>query len=1302
MAGEDGTGHGIGKFDGTDFAFWRMQIEDYLYGRKLHLPLSAKPEKMEDAEWNLLDRQVLGVVRLTLAKSVAHNVAKEKTTASLMKALSDMYEKPSANNKVFLMKKLFNLKMVDGTSVTTHLNEFNTIVNQLLSVNIDFGDEVRALILLASLPNSWEPMRAAVSNSVGSAELQFTDVRDRILAEEVRKIDAGETSKDSALNVENRGRNNERNFNRGKGRSKSKNGRGQSKSGRTFECWNCGKQGHLKRNCRAPPKKNDENKADGANAVTEEITDALLLSVDSPIDSWVLDSGASFHTTAHKELMENYVAGNYGKVYLADGEPLDIVGIGDIKLKMENGSVWKISKVRHVPGLMRNLISVGQLDGEGHNVSFGNSAWKVTKGAMVVARGHKTGTLYMTSTCRDTVAAVDSQKNTELWHCRLGHMSEKGMKLLVKSGQIPELKSVEHQLCESCILGKQKRVSFSKVGKELKKERLELVHTDVWGPAPVSSLGGSYYYVTFIDDSTRKVWVYFMKNKSDVFSVFKKWKALVENETNLKVKCLRSDNGGEYIDADFREYCAVNGIKMVKTIPRTPQENGVAERMNRTLNERARSMRLHAGLPKTFWADAVNTAAYLINRGPSVPLDFKIPEEAWSGKKVNLSFLKVFGCLSYVHIDDSARSKLDPKSKKCFFIGYGDAEFGYRFWDIQNRKIIRSRNVIFNEQVLYKDAVGKTSESGSELKESTTVNLRDFSADNTPIVEEGRGVVEEEADENVTPEENPHTPIVALRRSTRLRKPVEKWSPSLNYILLTDKGEPECYEEATQSDDLIKWEAAMKDEMDSLKSNQTWQLAELPKGKKALHNKWVYRIKEEHDGSKRYKARLVVKGFQQKEGIDYTEIFSPVVKLMTIRTVLGLVVKEDLHLQQMDVKTAFLHGDLDEEIYMWQPQGFELKGKEELVCKLQKSLYGLKQAPRQWYKRFDSFMKSNNFVRCEADHCCYIKRFDNSYIILLLYVDDMLIAGASLHEIDRLKRELSEEFAMKDLGAAKQILGMRIFRDREVLKLSQEEYVKKVVSRFKLYDAKPVTTPLAGHFRLSKDQSPSTEEEKDYMATVPYASAIGSLMYAMVCTRPDIAHAVGVVSRFMSNPGKQHWEAVKWILRYLKGSSGFTLCFRKSDLGLNGYVDADNGGDVDSRKSTTGYVYTLGGTAISWVSKLQKVVALSSCEAEYVAVTEAAKEMMWLQPFLRELGQNYDGSVLHCDSQSAIHLAKNPVYHGRTKHIQVRYHFIRSALEDGVLALEKIPGSQNPADMLTKAVTSEKLKLCATSVGLLG
>lgn len=425
-------------------------------------------------------------------------------------------------------------------------------------------------------------------------------------------------------------------------------------------------------------------------------------------------------------------------------------------------------------------------------------------------------------------------------------------------------------------------------------------------------------------------------------------------------------------------------------------------------------------------------------------------------------------------------------------------------------------------------------------------------------------------------------------------------------------------------------------------------------------------------------------------------------KLNTIRLVLSIVASENLHLEQLDVKTAFLHGDLDEEIYMHQPEGFSENGKKNMVCKLKKSLYGLKQAPRQWYKKFDTFMHKEGFQKCNADHCCYFKRYKTSYIILLLYVDDMLVAGPYMDYIRRLKHQLSKEFDMKDLGPAKKILGMQITRDKhnQILQLSQSEYIRRVLQRFNMGDAKPVSTPLASHFRLSKSQSPETEEDREFMAKIPYASAIGSLMYAMVCTRPDIGHAVGVVSRFMSNPGKVHWEAVKWILRYLRGTTDKCLYFGKGELKVQGFVDADFGGEVDHRKSTTGYIFTVGNTAVSWMSQLQKIVALSTTEAEYVAVTEASKEMIWLQGLLTELGFKQEKNVLHSDSQSAIHLAKNSAFHSRTKHIGLRYHFIRSLLEDEVLILEKIQGCKNPADMLTKTVLIEKLKLCSTLVGL--
>jgi hypothetical protein len=410
----------------------------------------------------------------------------------------------------------------------------------------------------------------------------------------------------------------------------------------------------------------------------------------------------------------------------------------------------------------------------------------------------------------------------------------------------------------------------------------------------------------------------------------------------------------------------------------------------------------------------------------------------------------------------------------------------------------------------------------------------------------------------------------------------------------------------------------------------------------------------------------------------------------------------DLELEQLDVKTAFLHGELEEEIYMDQPEGFIVPGKEDLVCKLKRSLYGLKQSPRQWYKRFDSFMLSHGFKRSEFDSCVYIKIVHGSPIYLLLYVDDMLIAAKSMKDVAALKSQLSSEFEMKDLGAAKKILGMEITRDRKsgFLFLSQQSYIKKVLHRFNMHDAKSVSTPIASHFKLSSTQCPTTDDDLEYMAGVPYSSAVGSLMYAMVCSRPDLSYAMSLVSRYMANPGKEHWKAVQWIFRYLHGTSNACLKFGRAGEGLVGYVDSDFAADLDKRRSLTGYVFTIGGCAVSWKATLQPVVAQSTTEAEYMAIAEAVKETVWLKGLFAELCGVDTCINLFCDSQSAIYLTKDQMFHERTKHIDIKYHYVRDVVAQGKLKVCKISTHDNPADMMTKPVPVTKFELCSGLVGI--
>lgn len=450
----------------------------------------------------------------------------------------------------------------------------------------------------------------------------------------------------------------------------------------------------------------------------------------------------------------------------------------------------------------------------------------------------------------------------------------------------------------------------------------------------------------------------------------------------------------------------------------------------------------------------------------------------------------------------------------------------------------------------------------------------------------------------------------------------------------------------------------MVEEMDALDKNEAWDIVELPARRKSISSKWLFKKKFNAKGKvEKYKAQV--------EGIDFGEIFSPVSMLTSIRFLLTIVAAFDLEVEQMDVKTTFLHGDLEEEIYMKQPQGFVVKGKKELVCKLKKSLYGMKQPPRMWYQKFDTNILELRFVRSMADHCVYSKQVGNYFIYVVLYVDDMLFVGNNMDVIKEVKSQLSSKFDMKDLGAANFILGMEIKRDHANMKLwlNQRKYVETILQRFNMHGSKPIKVPIPIGVNLSADQCPKTHEEEEDMSHVLYASAVSNLMYAMVCTRLDIAHAVGVLSRYMSKPGKEHWKKVKRVLRYLHGTTNYGLCYQGRPgldivVDLHDFVDADWAGDIDHRISTSGYVFNLFGGAINWMRKRQDVVALSTIETEYIVATHARKEAAWLQRLCSGIGLVQQVVRLDCDSQSEIFLAKNPNYHSKTKHIDVQYHFV--------------------------------------------
>jgi len=407
---------------------------------------------------------------------------------------------------------------------------------------------------------------------------------------------------------------------------------------------------------------------------------------------------------------------------------------------------------------------------------------------------------------------------------------------------------------------------------------------------------------------------------------------------------------------------------------------------------------------------------------------------------------------------------------------------------------------------------------------------------------------------------------VPLRRSIRERKK----AISDDYVVFLQEhdfdvgldDDPITVSQAKSSSNSNKWIAAMEDEMKSMADNGVWDLVELPEGKKPIGCKWIFKTKRDSLGNiERYKARLVAKGFTQKEGIDFKETFSPVSTKDSFRIIMALVAQFDLELHQMDVKTAFLNGDIEETIYMVQPENFESHDSKHLVCRLKKSLYGLKQTSRQWYWKFDDIVSSFGFKENIVDQCIYLKVSGSKFIILVLYVDDILLASSCVDLLRETKDFLSNKFEMKDLGEASYVLGIKIHRDRSryTLGLSQKAYIEKVLARFDMQDCAPGDTPVSKGDKYSLKQCPITDLEIKEMDKVPYASAVGSLMYAQVCTRPDIAYIVGVLGRFLKSPGLVHWKAVKRVMRYLQRTKDLIFTYRRTDhFEVIGYFDIDH------------------------------------------------------------------------------------------------------------------------------------------------
>ncbi|GJW88831.1 ribonuclease H-like domain, reverse transcriptase, RNA-dependent DNA polymerase [Tanacetum coccineum] len=857
---------------------------------------------------------------------------------------------------------------------------------------------------------------------------------------------------------------------------------------------------------------------------------------------------------------------------------------------------------------------------------------------------------------------------TWLWHARLGHLNFESLKTMTQRDLvrgIPTIKQTK-QICDVCLIGKQNRTPFPKKAKARSTSPLDLVYGDLCGPITPPTPSGKRYIFLIVDDYSRYMWVYFLNTKDQAFDTFKEYKSTVEKELRTTLKMLRTDRGGEFTSNEFTQYCKENGIARQLTAPYSPQQNGVVERRNRTIMSATRCMMKATNMPQNFWAEAVRHAIYILNSVPTKALEDITPYEAIKQRKPNLENLKVFGCIAYAKVPSQHLTKLDDRSTKMVYLGNEQGSKAYRLFDPITRRICVSRDVKFKEDEIWDwseyldkhtndepewtnfrienleeankhhdqenqpneedydfpnnnddgyDSPLTGSPTHSEILHTPTTRLSQINSQVTPNTSTHSFYQSDnESTQNMdSPSHFDHTPVRGFKTLDELYANTEE--------LHLAEDEPKNYKEASNDQ---KWIEAMKVELDSINRNNTWVLTTLPTGHKAIGLKWVFKTKKDANGNIiKHKARLVAKGYIQEHGIDFEEVFAPVARMETIRLLLAIAANNKWEVHHLDVKSAFLHGDLKEEVYVTQPEGFTKKGDDGKVYRLIKALYGLRQAPRAWNIKLDNTLKSLDFKKCALEQAIYTKKSKDSLLLVRVYVDDRIITGTPKKEIDKFKAQMEEKFEMSDLGLLAYYLGIEVTQTKGDISIKQLAYANKILKEAGMPESNETVIPMDPGTRLTKNT------EGTLVNSTEYRSLIGCLRY-LLHTRPDLSYSVGLLSRFMQEPKEQHMKAIKQVLHYVKGTKDYGITYKHNGGNIiQGFSDSSYGVNTQEGKGTTGIIFYYGNSPISWSTQKQATVALSSCESEFIAATAPpATQALWLKRLLSRLTHSEEEKII--------------------------------------------------------------------------